>query len=1579
LQYRGSADLMHGIPAIQRALLGRILSIYHPESSRKLLGGIPLRRAGLTGVVDYLERVVGALQLFVPASRPEFGITERGGDAVISYLGGCQPAEHGFFLMLDVSGFTALLTFLTDRFGKQEAGDIMNLGILNRYCLNRIGVLLHHFASGAEGRLDSPGEAALKTALSFRALLGRVTREVREELGRKLAGKPHQDRISPFIQTLEIKASGCVVAAAAGGSDFYGKSHRVRITWGETARLISAAEKLGGNDEPVAKGLAEFKGIGLDKPALQSLNKLVECGWLGKDDFALKKFGSFHKLVLTPAGCSLLAGKVEHLFEGRTEQGGKPAVDPGEPPGALQQRLRQAAQSLDALVPLLYSEEFIELTVRNLGPNGDTSMLFDERSSRIHDTGILFINFIVEEEKMLDELAEQVHQVMSRYGLMYKYNIFPEGDFNLMATLGLELRGAPETDRFYAEVLWQCWRDLLRTTEKKFGSRVSLRAGMSVGKCLQGPVGDNLIHNEHTVIGPDCNLAARLVAKSLERRGGSFVFDSGTLVVTPAGYRPLSHLVQPTEPFTRAALKGFSEPLPLYSLAARLANESIEDYTSRLRQLPLVTVEGRLVDKVSRMDRDSFLGSCRKVLEAVEGGRNTRTALLAFYGRSGLGKTRRMAELMAWCCSRGWPVLFGECFSWYQEARSKGGNGQKRGGASAAVPYHPFVRLLAEQVFGITPRDDRSRAMTKIADRLSRLPDSLGAVQQAPIIASFLGLADQQEFPESLAPEARRNIFFERVADLIESLISASGKGLLLCMDDLQWADTGTLRLLKFLRQRVEDGLVVCVNARKPGQLEVLTGKLSGRVKEAENLFQVSPLEPSAVELLTRVALGLDLKAGLPEPLIDRVKRNLESTPFFIIEFCGKLLEKEIAYVRDGRLLRLDEEQLRRLGLPNRIQSIIESRVESLPRRDFDLVRYGSVLGGVLRCKHVATLVKTLEKESSLPLDQVQEALHRLSGLQILRIEQDRGPDSVYSFSRALIAESLYQGLPPTLRKKLHAAAAEIFEQSADLSPLECALSAAMHYDLAERPAPACSLFLSAAGRAARLFENEKSIELADKVEKICTDHRIESWKKLMLEAHLLRGEAALGLGRFTQVLEDSAEARSLASRLRQPESGIRAAMLTGRTYLTRAQREDFSLALRQFREAEKRAAAAKKESLQIEAAEQKARVLMEMGRTKRALAETERLLEAFEAKQSGELPENREKALRTASLLRTLGSVLHRCGKNREALPVYDRALKIVDATGGEDGKLLKANLLNSKALALAASFRLDKALEVYALAKSAARQVGDVSLQLIILNNMSVALNDSGRNAEALDLLLSRYKGLRELAGENRTLAAYEFNIGESYHFMEQYEQAEYHYRRSLEIADSIGSRQFAVNNIYNLGEALRDQGRDQEARTVMSKGLRIARRSGYFQQEMDLENTLGEMERYHGRLAQAVRRHRRCVKIAEKLGDKFGHSWSLRNLAVDYLLLPNITKRRAAEAGGMLFKALRLARKSQQPENIMESLSRLLEFRSLVCPQPARWRPLLIELKKMAEEQNSEKYRKLCLRFEAGLTSAKGKRDR
>ncbi|MBW7996887.1 MAG: tetratricopeptide repeat protein [Candidatus Glassbacteria bacterium] len=1524
-----------------QALLDKVLSVYHPGWARSLAAA----SGNLSGDLDrkikpYLSGVSRGLDLFVPAADPSYGVTERGGDAVVAYFTRPRrPGARPSYVMIDVSGFTKLLTFLTDRFGKQEAGDIMNMSILNRYCLNRMGMLIAHFgAQGAEQDTD-PAADALKSALAFRSILGTITLEVRGELTRKLAGKPHQEAIRKFIKGLEIKASaGVVEGRSHGRSGFYGRDARARITWGRSARHLAGSEKVGGSDDRVAKRLTEVKGVGFDDESAAGFEELIGSDWLNKRDFRSRRFGDFTKVVLTPRGMDRLSERTWDDIA-RFENGRPAAAADGE------LSLDGIARRIERAAPYLQGGELLEQVVRGLGPEAELATLFDDRSSRVHDTGILFVNFTVSSGGLLDDLSAVVHRLMTRYGLVYKYNIFPLGDFNLMACLGLEVAGAPETERLYTEVLWQCWNDLLDDTRRNFAGRVRLRAGLSVGQCLQGPVGDNLLHNELTIIGPDCNLAARLVTRALVRKE-----PPGSLLAARNSYASVEHLLAPVKPFEHAELKGFSEPVPLYSLIPRGEQESPAELAGRLRRLPLVTDKGEVIDGSGGSMGDKLL-TAAEAFVAEFGGRGKQVnRMLGFYGPAGLGKTRRLAEIMHTCAESGWKVLWAECMSWYQGSGSKAEDDSGKGSVMA-VPFYPFIKFLNGQVFGIQGSDTPAQAMKKLRAVTRSLRGVSAGGEELVVVASFLGIeSGAAGSAGSLNPEERRNVFFEQVAALFESLVAAHGRRLLLVIDDLQWADPGSIKLLGYLLHRVGGGLLFCTAARDRQCLEALVEDESGAAA-GFMLLEAKPLAQKGVRLLARVALGVSRDKNLPAEL-DRRLSELENNPLFVTEFCRKLADNEVVTVRDGEVVRFDRAGFASMSVPNRVQSVIEELINSLPRRDFDLIRNGSVLGNVLRCRYVAE-INSYRAENKMPPAKARLGLHGLAGRQVLEIELDSGEDSVYRFSRALIGQSLYQGITPSLRKRLHGVAAGIWQRLRE-DNLEKNLNCAMHYEQAEMPQKGAEYHLAAGRMSGELFENENALRLLDRVEKFCSEHKLDGADRMLLQMHEQRCNIALALGRYEKALEDSDGLKKISAQLAEKDKQVRAELLAGRTYLTRARDDDYKHSLSHYNQAEKLAEGLP--LLVLEARNGQSRVLLETGGIEKCEKRAVSALEDI----SADMDDTRATILR-ARLIRTLATVRMRLGRNREGVETADQALEMIAGAGdGSEFMPVKAQLLNTKAICLSMAFCLPEALKTFYQARSLARKVGDVNLQLLILNNMSVTLNDSGENTKALDLLVSNYDTIHKLAGESRGLAGLEFNIGESYHFMGDPGRAEKHYRRALGITERISSRQFGVNIMYNLGEALRDLDKNEEARRVLERAARLARRHGYLQQLLDLENILGEMDMAGGNLKSAGQRHRRAIEIARKLKDDFGIGWSLRNLAEDLLQLGGADNRH--EAGKLLEESLEYCRKAGQPENLLVTLASILDNWDVLGLAESLRPDILEELGQLARKINSKKYLKL-----------------
>ncbi|MEA2063277.1 MAG: tetratricopeptide repeat protein, partial [Gemmatimonadota bacterium] len=1172
----------------------------------------------------------------------------------------------------------------------------------------------------AEG--EEQGLIALKVILSIRAAMPLVTRQVREELRSKLAGKPHQKKIQEFIDNLVVKASGGLVFDREANSRFFGHKVRARITWGHTGKLVALAEKLGGSDDRAQEDEPEVKGTGIDSHCYEKLKELCDGSWLDLElwDLAISSNqGGFRKVVIRDSGMDKLACFVEDLCASVRIRSDftdllKSEIQGLDLDGKLA-RLDQLGQRFHEIERFIGSRPLLLHITRNLGPQGTKNILLDASASSVRDSGVLFCNFVVDDSALLDDLADDVHLVMSRYGIHYKYNIFPKGDFNLMGVLGTVFSEKRDLDRYFSEILWNAWCDLKKSMENNFGDRVQIRGGMSIGKALQGPAGDNIVNNEETIIGPDCNLAARLVNEALEVDvDGNFLFPSGTLLTIGVHCRKVEHLIHLQPPLKQASLKGFRKPVDIFSLTERREVETISEFIARLRRVPLVTIEGKVVRDEDSMRNDTFLGKCLDLVEDVKAGRTAQAQLIAFIADSGVGKTRRIAELAHWALDQDFPVYFGECYSWYQ---GDGGGGEtdtlkenvtESHSDEGAYPFYPFIRILKEQVFRLGNIDSTEVKQNKIAQVLVQLgSDDPQIVEQAPVIASFLGVEVQETgFSSALDAEARRNIFYERIGDIFAHQLEREGAGglLFICIDDLQWADRNSLHLLSYIIGRVGPGLIVRANARDPRQLGILQDE---SLPAARHIFEPGLLETDAVINLARLVLGIDStdsEEDVPEEIRVKLETEMESNPFFIIEFCRKILEQEIITVVDGRCTRFDADNFREMTIPTKIQGVIEDRINRLPKTELTAIQYSSVLGNILRYIIIRQFLPAVDRDNLFVESSLEEIFTRLTGQEITRLENEKDPDWVYAFKRALIGEKLYQELTPSLRKRLHEEVAQIFEKTDLANKFEKSLLTALHYTNAEVPDKSCHYYLEAGRMAREVFDNEKSLLLFDRIEKILADYEVS--EKLTRRMTMLgdRGQVKVLLGKYDEALEDFSILAELAASCGDRELEAGAYYNLAGTYFQRSTGGDYDRAEEHYSKAAEKT---QDDSLMAEILNDRARTHLEKGQRDEALLLLDQAGEAFQ-RSLGEREMDAGDRIFKASLMRNRGSVVHRQGKFKEAIEVYEQALELVGDESENRFKKIRSQLLNSIGMSLMKAFKLDQAMPFFEKSLALARSIG-------------------------------------------------------------------------------------------------------------------------------------------------------------------------------------------------------------------------------------------------------------------------------
>src|SRR5215207_9080988 len=183
----------------------------------------------------------------------------------------------------------------------------------------------------------------------------------------------------------------------------------------------------------------------------------------------------------------------------------------------------------------------------------------------------------------------------------------------------------------------------------------------------------------------------------------------------------------------------------------------------------------RLTPSFPFVGRERELATLRTLLPDAEGD-GARVALLA--GEAGSGKSRLVRELAHAAAADGVLVLYGAC------------------AAVVRTPYGPFVTAL-EQLVRVTDPDVLRGDLGTAGGELTRL---------LPDLRQRVG-----ELPDSIPgdPDTERHRLHAAVADLLAS--ATRRRPMLLVIEDLHWADSPTLLLLRHLARSAGQVLMLLV------------------------------------------------------------------------------------------------------------------------------------------------------------------------------------------------------------------------------------------------------------------------------------------------------------------------------------------------------------------------------------------------------------------------------------------------------------------------------------------------------------------------------------------------------------------------------------------------------------------------------------------------------------------------------------------------------------------------------------------------------------------------------------------------
>ncbi len=362
--------------------------------------------------------------------------------------------------------------------------------------------------------------------------------------------------------------------------------------------------------------------------------------------------------------------------------------------------------------------------------------------------------------------------------------------------------------------------------------------------------------------------------------------------------------------------------------------------------------------------------------------------LLLVSGEAGLGKTTLVAEAARAASDDGACVLFGHCEE------------------DLAHPYQFFAEALGHY----------SRHATE--EQLSTHVDAHGS-ELARLVPALLDRVPDLPASKATDADTERYLLFAAAVGMLATI--SEHRPVVLVLDDLQWADTGSLSLLRHLMATEQIRRMLILATYRDSELahaDALRDTLGTlRRHRGVSRIELVGLDDGAVVSFLEAAAGQTLDdAGVD--LAHAVYRETDGNPFFVGEVLRHLSETGAIH-RDATGRWVAEESLEHVALPDSVREVIGGRVVRLGRDAGRVLSLAAVIGRDFDLDVLAQATKTTEDELLDILD--------AAGAAALVGELSDAPGR-FSFTHALIQHTLYQDLGPTRRARAHRQVAEALE-----------------------------------------------------------------------------------------------------------------------------------------------------------------------------------------------------------------------------------------------------------------------------------------------------------------------------------------------------------------------------------------------------------------------------------------------------------------------------------------------------------------------------------------------------------------------
>lgn len=375
----------------------------------------------------------------------------------------------------------------------------------------------------------------------------------------------------------------------------------------------------------------------------------------------------------------------------------------------------------------------------------------------------------------------------------------------------------------------------------------------------------------------------------------------------------------------------------------------------------------------------------------------------------------------------------------------------------AAVCWLPTTRLSVLEPYGVARQllawhfgheGDRAalRGLQQTLD-MTALDD-----ERQELLEQALGVSDV----EDISRLTQNGEAVELVARLLHRLIERESRQrtLLLLIDDLQWLDEPSFKVLSGLQARLPINTAFMLVASHHGR-EALPVKLHW-----DQQITLGKLDAGqSARLLSQLARRYQIH--LSPRLRNQIVERCDGVPLYLQEICRRLDMDR----REGRSVQFNE-------LPKGLLGLLTSRIDQL-EADRDVAHVAAVLGRRFR-------LDMLGEACALDKGRLHRALEHMRQLEIIESVEIGGGEPEYQFSHQLLHEAAYLSGPKDVRVALHQQVVTLIEERFPMWISRHPGDFATHLRRSGHLARAARYFELAAREALKVSANRTALKMAD-------------------------------------------------------------------------------------------------------------------------------------------------------------------------------------------------------------------------------------------------------------------------------------------------------------------------------------------------------------------------------------------------------------------------------------------------------------------------------------------------------------------